>query len=290
MKLISKSKLAPRAPKYIFKSVYKTTKILLDKEVILAIGSDKSKNWGDALNPILIQKISGKPILIVTQHTYNIRNKSVYSVIGSTLRQANANNCGHKNLVVWGTGFISSQDRLKVQPKEICAVRGPLTRELLLKQGYKCPDIYGDPALLYPKYYKPELRKKYKLGIIPHLIDKKEIFLRNFQNDPDILIIDVFSGINNFVDQICICEKIASSSLHGIIAADAYGVPSTWIKFSDNVTGNGFKFFDYFKSVGRTDGKPLVIQENSSIDDILETFYRYRLDIDLSELWEACPL
>lgn len=271
------------------RSVCKMCKMLLKSDVILAIGDD-SKNWGDALNPILIQKISEREPLIVTEYTYNIKNNPIYSVIGSVLESANPNNCGHKNLVVWGTGFISSQGRLKVQPKEICAVRGPSTRELLLKQGYKCPDIYGDPALLYPKFYRPKIQKKYKLGIIPHYIDKNDIFVRNFKNNPDILIIDVFSGIHNVVDQICSCEKIASSSLHGIIAADAYGIQSTWIKFSDNVIGNGFKFFDYFKSVGRTDEGPLLIRNNSSIDDILDTYYQYRLNLDLNELWEACPL
>jgi len=84
-------------------------------------------------------------------------------------------------------------------------------------------------------------------------------------------------------------SKIASSSLHGVIAADAYGIPSTWIKFSDNVTGSGFKFFDYFKSVGRTDEGPLVIQEDSSIDEILDTYYHYKLNLDLKELWDVCP-
>ena len=113
--------------------------------------------------------------------------------------------------------------------------------------------------------------------------------MNNFLHDRDILIIDIIGGINNVVDQICSCEKIASSSLHGIIASDAYGVPSTWVKFSDNVIGSGFKFFDYFKSVGRTDEGPLVIQENSSIDDILDNFYRYKLDVNLSELLESCP-
>ena len=290
MKFVPKLDLAPRAARYMFRSVYKTAKILRDSKIILAIGVDKSKNWGDALNPILIQKISGEMPLIVTRHTYNIRKNPVYSVIGSILGLPNISNCGHKKLVVWGSGFISNQGRLKVQPKEICAVRGPLTRELLLKQGYKCPEIYGDPALLYPRFYRPEIQKKYKLGIIPHAFDKKEVSLRNFQNDPDILMIDILGDINNVVDQICSCGKIASSSLHGIIAADAYGVQSTWIKLSDNVTGNGFKFFDYFNSVGRTDERPLIIRENSSIDDILDNYSRYRLDIGLNELWEACPL
>lgn len=270
------------------KSVYNTARLLLDKNAILIIGLH-SKNWGDALNPILIQKISGKTPLIATKYTYNIKNSTVYSVIGSVLEGANTNNCRHGNLVIWGTGFISNQGQLKVQPKDICAVRGPMTRKLLLKQGYECPAIYGDPALLYPRFYKPKSKKKYKLGIIPHYVDRNHPVINNFQNDPDVLIIDILSGIHNVADQICSCQKIASSSLHGIIAADAYGIPSTWVKFSDNVIGNGFKFLDYFKSVGRTDEKPLIIQKNSSIDDIFDTYYQYKLDLDLDELWEACP-
>ena len=113
------------------RSVYNTVKLLLDENAILIIGFD-SKNWGDALNPVLIQKISGKTPLIATKYTYHIKSGPVYSAIGSVLERANTNNCGHGNLVVWGTGFISSQGRLKVQPKKICAVRGPLTRDLLL--------------------------------------------------------------------------------------------------------------------------------------------------------------
>jgi len=290
MKFISIINAAPRATKYASRSIYKSVKMLTDDNIVVAIGIPNSKNWGDALNPVLIQKISGKIPLIVTTHTYNIRNIQIYSVIGSTLGLANTINCGHKNLIIWGSGFISSKKRLKVHPSKICAVRGPLTRELILKQGYKCPEIYGDPALLYPKFYKPNVQKNYKLGIIPHAFDKAESCLNNFQNDPDILIIDILGGINNVIDQICSCEKIASSSLHGIIAADAYGVQSTWIKLSDKVTGDGFKFIDYFRSVGRIDENPLVIKENSSVEDILSNYYKYKLDIDLNELLDACPL
>lgn len=276
------------------RSMYNTAKLLLDENVILATWWNRSwwekENWGDALNPILIQNISGKKPLLVTRYTHNVRKKPIYSVIGSILDGEVLNNCGSGDLVVWGTGFISSQGRLKVQPKEICAVRGPLTRELLLKQGYNCPEIYGDPALLYPRFYKPRVQKRYKLGIIPHFADQKHKFLSNFQNDPNILIIDILGGIHNVVDQICNCQKIASSSLHGIIAADAYGVQSTWIELPGTVIGgDGFKFFDYFESVGRIDEGPLIIQENSSIEDILDTYDQYKLNLDLNELWDACP-
>jgi pyruvyltransferase len=261
----------------------------LDKDVLLLIGYT-SKNWGDALNPLLIQKISGKKTLIVAKYTSNIRNKPIYSAIGSVLEIPTIHNCGQRNLIIWGTGFISDKGKLKVQPKEICAVRGPLTRQLLLNQGFKCPEIYGDPALLYKKFYNPDIQKKYKLGIIPHYIDKNHPFVNIFQEDPNILIIDISGGITQVVDQICSCQRIASSSLHGIIAADAYGIPATWIKFSDNVTGEGFKFLDYFTSVGRTERYPVIIQKDTSIDEILEIYYNYKLDLALNELWEACPV
>jgi pyruvyltransferase len=242
-------------------------------------------NWGDLLNPTLIQKISGKPLLHISD-VKNITHKPVYIAIGSLL--------GHDlsfckdNLVIWGTGFMCETECLNIAPREIHAVRGPLTRDKLLSQGYNCPEVYGDPALLCPKLYKNNNKQRYKLGIIPNYVDK-ELIPPVFQDDPNVLIIDIQSGIHQVIDQICSCRKIVSSSLHGIIAADAYGVPSKWLKLSDNVLGNGFKFYDYFYSVGRMNEEAIELNDTISIDNILDEFDYYKLDFNADELWDACP-
>jgi len=49
--------------------------------------------------------------------------------------------------------------------------------------------------------------------------------------------------------QIASCRKIVSSSLHGIIAAHAYGIPAAWVEFSNQLAGDGIKFADHFASV-----------------------------------------
>jgi pyruvyltransferase len=41
-----------------------------------------------------------------------------------------------------------------------------------------------------------------------------------------------------------------SSTLHGLVFAHAYGKPALWLEFGDRVLGNGFKFFDYYHSIG----------------------------------------
>ena len=246
------------------------------------------RNWGDALNPVLIHKISGKHPVLYTNDTRIPKNKPVFAVIGSILDNR-VNLCTDNQLIIWGTGFISNKGYLKVRSPRICAVRGPLTRKLLLKQGFQCPDIFGDPALLYPRFYKPNINKKYKLGIIPHYIDKNNPVLPDILKDPDILIIDIQGGINEVVDNICSCQKIASSSLHGIIAADAYGIPSKWIQLSDRVIGDGFKFYDYFCSVGRLEEKPFIVGDSLELDELYGQFYHWDPDIDLKELWDSCP-
>ena len=91
--------------------------------------------------------------------------------------------------------------------------------------------------------------------------------------------------VNSFVDQILECEVILSSSLHGIICGDAYGVPSYWIKLSDDVLGNGFKFKDYFESVKRLDNEP--INWKGKIEGL--KLRPYEIDIDLDKLLDACP-
>lgn len=262
-----------------------------DDDVIFAYWWNPKKyginNWGDALNTVLIQKISGRKPYYVGEDFQNTQNKPVYTVIGSILHQDELTRCG-SNLVIWGSGFISSKGRLKAKPKEICAVRGPLSRAILLNQGYSCPEVYGDPALLCPYFYQSRSRKKYELGIIPHYVDKERV-PSVICDDPDVLLIDIQGGIEKVVDQICSCKRIASSSLHGVIAADAYHIPSIWIKFSDRVIGDGFKFFDYFSSVGRTDESFLQVEDKTGVEDILDACHPYKLDLNIRKLWESCP-
>lgn len=256
--------------------------------MLLARWSDLS-NWGDALNPVLIKMVSGEDVRRVESPSSRFwrrrrHGQPVYVVIGSTLRYA----CDDE-AVVWGAGFRGIDDPLRRKPARVCAVRGPLTRLKLLAAGVECPEVYGDPALLYPRFYRPSVRKEYRLGIIPHFVDRDEPAVRRLGAQPGVRVIDIQGGINQVVDDICRCEKVASSSLHGMIAADAYGVPSAWIEFSRNVLGGGFKFYDYLLSVGRACRGPLVIGEDTAVADIEQAFGAPPPSIDLDKLWAACP-
>jgi len=234
-------------------------------------------NWGDELNKTLVNLISGKKVVYTddpdTPH---------YLCTGSILRWA------HKNTTVWGSGFISKEDKITEQPN-IAAVRGPLSRDKILELGFTCPEIYGDPALLYPRFYQPKnSRRRYKIGIIPHYIDQNNSWLDQFKGNPDVKVINILGkDVNRFVNHVNRCDLILSSSLHGIICGDAYGIPSYWIKLSDNVQGGDFKFNDYFRSVNRPDTKPIIIDKDSKIADM--KFHDYKISIDLDLLYNSCP-
>src|SRR5665647_350703 len=116
--------------------VYHNRKMLLDKEKICAIWFE-SKNWGDALNPVLLQYFSGKEPFRITKYSINLRNDPIYTSIGSILDLPLLTKKMLKNTIIWGTGFIADSGRLQGSPQKICAVRGPLTRENILKTGIK---------------------------------------------------------------------------------------------------------------------------------------------------------
>jgi pyruvyltransferase len=235
-------------------------------------------NWGDALNPVLVELLSGKPALHLTGLHHNR-----YFVIGSILDGAN------ETSEVWGPGFVRENGSVIGRPRAIHAVRGPLTRTLLLAQGIDCPEVYGDPALLLPHFFNPDVPKRYSIGIVPHYIDKESPFLDRYRHDPQVLILDIESSIQDFVRAVKSCEVIFSSSLHGLICADAYGIPNTWIQFSDDVVGGDFKFRDYRLSIGGDEPTALRINENTDLKlDVDKPEYR-QLQIDLRKLILGCP-
>ncbi len=265
---------------------YNTVNMNMDpKDHIIAYWwrGDVENNWGDALNPILIRKFSLRHPILASE-IINITREDVYSVVGSIIGGFSSD-----NLIIWGSGFIKPGLLLKKPPKLICAVRGPLTRKSIIEQGYECPEIYGDPGLLYPLLFTPKVKKKYKLGIVPHFIDKENDSLKKLRSQKDVTIIDIQGDINDIVSKICKCESIASSSLHGLIIADAYQIPSVRLKLSNNIIGKNFKFDDHNLSVGRRVISPLKMNDATEIGEIMEAMPEYHLEFDGTKLLEACP-
>jgi pyruvyltransferase len=196
-------------------------------------------NFGDALSAVVLAYVSGAtPVLVSGLH------KGKVLAVGSILHRLAEGD------IVWGAGAIREGSITPPPRVRFRAVRGPLTRALI--RG-TVPDVYGDPAMLLPRIYRPNRSKRFDLGVVPHYLEADVIRVQ----DPAVMVIDVRSGWREVVDRINQCQVILSSSLHGLVVAEAYGVPAAWFVASDEVTGQGFKFRDYYESTGRRAPAPL---------------------------------
>ena len=248
----------------------------------------KPYNWGDFVNVKLAELISTKTII---PYKYSYKKETI-AMMGSILPWAI-----DKNTIIWGSGTLSSQDPLWntiEKPLSVRAVRGPLTRQLLLSRGIDCPEVYGDPALLFPRFYSPNVEKRYKFGVILHVSTQANSAVYSKLNailGGNMLIINLkqFSSWNSFIDDICSCNTILSSSLHGIIIADAYEIPNAWISLDENHPDNNFKFKDYYLSVGKDITQPLNFDTMTS-EQIQDCVQHWRKpNIDLDKLLSVCP-
>ncbi|MBA3986586.1 MAG: polysaccharide pyruvyl transferase family protein [Flavobacteriales bacterium] len=248
------------------------------------------ENYGDLLGKYLVEKISGKEVVWVHPKKFQLSGlwQPIYFTAGSILAHVN------KKCVVWGSGIILKDQAVK--PSKFLAVRGPQTRKRLLEQGYTVPEVYGDPGLLLPLHYHPEVPKKYKLGIIPHYNDFKSVKAL-YENEQDLLLIDLMTNDIEATTYLFLqCEKIVSSSLHGLIIAHAYGIPAVWVQFSDKLFGDGIKFQDYFESVELPYVPPEIVSQKQSLPNFFNLFNSQTTVPELKviarlqkELMAVCP-
>lgn len=150
---------------------------------------------------------------------------------------------GYQDATIWGSGLHRGRRRYwwrHLRKLDIRCVRGPETRSVLMDHGYACPEIYGDPAILMPLIYQPErVEKVYDYRVVPHMI-----FGTGYPN----ALSPATNDWRAFIDEIVRSKLVISSSLHGIILAEAYGIPAILLH---NNNLSLFKYKDYYSSTGR---------------------------------------
>ena len=256
--------------------------IVINSCIIQIAGRLYHNNWGDDINYYVLKQLTASNVVNYRQTLLN--GVTNYLCIGSIIEAL----C-NKDSIIWGSGAMYGDKTLKSKPKQVLAVRGPLTRQFLLSQGVDCPEVYGDPALLLPIVYKSNVNKKHKIGIIPHRSELNLPIIELLRNEGFKLIdLRAYNNWTDIIDEINECDAVLSSSLHGLIVSDAYGIPNKWVRFV-SANRNNFKYEDYFASVNR-------YEECMMINGINDIYVAQELvgnwspiAIDLSGLIASCP-
>lgn len=243
-------------------------------------------NFGDMIGPLVFAARRGvRPKLAPMYMRPN--RAPVHLAAGSILGSCKVPDVA----IVWGTGIMwRSQDF--AAPREIRAVRGPLTAARCREQGYDCPDVFGDPGIVLPHFIETRSGGDYSLGIIPHYVDVQTARLQ-FPETGDVRIVDVTRSVEQVAVDLQTCDVLVSSSLHGVIVSHAFGRPCAWVEFSDRVAGDGTKFLDYFGAAGiAQEVVPGRIVPETTVDD-LRRWARAAPLPDLSRLsdrlLDSCP-
>ena len=218
------------------------------KPVNLFYFKDKSANgnFGDELSKFITEKLINKNKYHIV---FNQNNTALNIVcIGSYIHMAK------NNSYIFGSGVRTPNNKEnghKYTQLKVCSVRGPLSRQFLLNKKIQAPEIYGDPALLLPEFYKPTTitNLKNKIGIIPHKSNYDKY--KNKINTDIFYLISPTDKWQNVINYIYSCKAIISSSLHGLICSDAYNKPNLWID-QYKLNEGDFKFKDYFASQNRS--------------------------------------
>lgn len=197
-------------------------------------------NFGDLLSPWLVHRMTGREVVRAD------RSEPHYVAIGSIVSQ------GTEHSIYWGTGAYGTEGRKEVpQNARFTAVRGPLTRAKLSASkgfGISVPEVYGDPALLLPLYYRPRVPLTHEYGLVIRWSERE---WAQATLGPEVKLIDLSrSDVAAVIRDVLSCRRIVSSSLHGLIVADAYGIPNAWLA-SETPRGGVFKYYDYFASVDK---------------------------------------
>jgi pyruvyltransferase len=213
--------------------------------------SDDTQNFGDHLSAVIVNRL-----LSYFNHVLDeaVAQPARLLAVGSILHFARDGD------TIWGTGVNGkvqvSEHRFRTL--DVRAVRGPITREFLMKRGIAVPEIYGDPALLLPRLFPGRFRAS---GQRPYVVVPNLHDLETLSRESNI--VSPLLAWNTCVERILEASFVISSSLHGLVIAEAFGIPARHLRITE--TEHMLKYQDYALGTGRTE-----IESASSIAEALE--------------------
>ncbi|WP_454917636.1 polysaccharide pyruvyl transferase family protein [Xanthobacter sediminis] len=248
-------------------------------------------NLGDALSPVMVALLSSLPV-VHAGHAIRGTRMAAVGTIGHMLRNG--------DITVWGTGAsrycnphaTPRAARVPFVPQpgtryRVAATRGPVTRALFKEENAVGPAVFGDPVWLLPQFYRPPVEKKWELGVIVHLSELdgsgvESIVRRELRryHVPDELrdtvrIIHTRTAISadalrERLDEILACRRLVSTSLHGMVFAESYGIPCLYfaprgerrglcVRPLDPDDGNDLRITDLYQGLG-LDKIPVYVQ------------------------------
>lgn len=238
-------------------------------------------NLGDAISPIIVDWMLQKKN--IDRDKQIAKTKHLIGV-GSIMDN------GNYDCTVWGSG-VASFVGIKIisiqsiyRKYDIRCVRGPITKQIMEELNYKCPSVYGDPAVLLPLIYKPTVKKKYNTSIIQHFREAVELPEKYHE------ICIQTDDYKFFVEEILASEKVISSSLHGIILAESYGVPAVFL--NKGVDGELIKYYDWYYSTNRKSVmvansiEEAISMQPMSLPENIEEMQKNLMDAFPYDLWE----
>jgi len=188
-------------------------------------------NFGDDLTPDLFRRLTGTNVRFAP-------DRAAMHVLGMGSILAKATSAS----ILCGSGLIAPV-RTTILGHAV-AVRGELSLRALARAPQDV--LLGDPAVLLSELMNPPRQKRHPFGFVPHVRSVERWASWNLHGHR---LIDPAAPVWKVLEEIASCETIISQSLHGLIAADAFGIPNVWVAPSETMMGGRFKFDDYFTTI-----------------------------------------
>lgn len=203
-----------------------------------AHGGWSLRNFGDELSPRVVAEVSGRRTRWAAPESADV------IAVGSVLEHAAAVDARG---LVWGAGVrhpdLAPAAWAQRHRSRILAVRGALTRDAL---GLELDTPLGDPGLIARSLYGRSARP-HGIVVVPHFLAFNRPDARSLMaaaRADGMRVVPPSASYDRICEEVSRAELVLTSSLHGMVVADALDCPVQLVSFG-RTAEPAFKYSDY---------------------------------------------